>query len=127
MPSGMLLASAGLPAILACRMLATMTFLGVDSFVPLAADRIHEVSPVVQGFTIIGAALTWSIGQAIAAKNPGWRPAAATRWGFVLLVLGVVLVAPVLSASWPLPATFAAWCVGGLGMGILFNRRPSQR
>lgn len=121
MPVGLARARVGLPAVLVCRMLATMTFLGVDSFVPLAADRIHEVSPAAQGFTIIGAALTWSIGQAIAAKNPHWRPDAAARWGFILLVIGVVTVAPVLIASWPLPATFLAWCIGGLGMGILFN------
>jgi hypothetical protein len=29
-------------------------------------------------------------------------------------------VAPVLSPNWPLLATFFAWCIGGLGMGILF-------
>ena len=38
---GLFAARSGLPAVLACRVLATATFLGVDSFVPLAADRIH--------------------------------------------------------------------------------------
>ena len=32
-----------------------------------------------------------------------------------------MLVAPVLSSEWPLWATFVAWGVGGLGMGLLFN------
>ena len=121
MPPGLMTARAGLAAILACRLLATATFLGVDSFVPLAADRIHDAPPIVQGFTIIGAAVFWSIGQWIAARNPQWRPHAAARWGFVLLVIGVVAVVPVLAAGWPLRATFVTWCIGGLGMGILFN------
>lgn len=120
-PPGVLRARAGLPAVLACRTLATATFLGVDSFVPLAADRIHGAAPTIQGFVIVGAAITWSIGQAIAARNPQWRPQRAVRAGFALLVVGIVGVAPVLSSAWPLPATFAAWCIGGLGMGVLFN------
>lgn len=120
-PAGVLTASVGLPAILACRTLATATFLGVDSFVPLAADRIHGAAPTAQGFVIVGAAITWSIGQAIAARHPHWVPRRSVLAGFVLLTLGIIGVAPVLSASWPLPATFAAWCVGGLGMGVLFN------
>lgn len=121
MPAGMLRGTVGLPAILACRMLSTMTFLGVDSFVPLAADRIHDASPVVQGFTIIGAAVTWSIGQAIAARRPHWRASAACRWGFVVMIVGVLGVSPVLLSWWPLPLTFVAWAVGGFGMGVLFN------
>ena len=32
-----------------------------------------------------------------------------------------MLVTPVLSSGWPLWATFVAWGVGGLGMGLLFN------
>jgi MFS family permease len=61
-PPGVIRARHGLPAIIACRILATAAFLGVDSFVPLAADRIHGASATAQGFVIIGAAVTWSIG-----------------------------------------------------------------
>jgi MFS family permease len=120
-PAGVLTARMGLPAILACRTLATATFLGVDSFVPLAADRIHGAPPTAQGFVIVGAAITWSIGQAVAARHPHWRPDRSVRMGFVLLTIGIVGVVPVLWSTWPLPATFAAWCIGGFGMGILFN------
>ena len=121
MPSGLFRASAGLPAILACRLLATASFLGADSFIPLAADRIHGASPVVQGSVIVGAALAWSLGQAVAARRPNWRADRAVLAGFALLAVGVVAVAPVLIDSWPLGATFGAWCIGGLGMGVLFN------
>lgn len=121
LPAGFFHARRGQPAVLTCRLLATATFMGVDGFVPLAADRIHGASPIVQGFTIIGAALTWTTGQAIIARRTEVSPAAAVRIGFSLLFCGVALVSPVLVASWPLWATFLGWAVGGLGMGVLYN------
>ncbi len=121
LPAGMLRAARGQPAVLSCRMLATATFMGVDGFVPLAADRIHGASPMVQGFSIVGAALTWTAGQALIARRPDVRPASAVRLGFVVLGLGALLATPVLWAQWPLWAVFLGWAVGGLGMGVLYN------
>lgn len=120
-PHGVGTALPGLPAAISCRILATATFLGVDSFVPLAADRIHGASPTIQGFVIVGAALMWTVGQWIVAKRPHTPPNRAVAAGFAFLLLGIVLVAPVLSEDWPLWATFLSWAVGGLGMGLLFN------
>jgi MFS family permease len=121
LPPGVPAAAIGLPAILAARLLATAAFLGVDSFVPLAADRIHGVGPLAQGFVIIGAALTWTIGQWMVAKRPGLQPQRVVGTGFAVLALGIGLTSIVLSASVPLPLVFMAWMVGGLGMGMLFN------
>lgn len=121
LPDGFLTARTGFPAILSCRVLATATFLGVDSFVPLAADRIHGATPIIQGFVIVGAALSWTLGQSIMARRPHIDPQHAVRLGFVLLATGTLLVTPVLWSEWPLWATFLSWPVGGLGMGILFN------
>ncbi len=121
LPSGIVRARAGQPAVLACRLLATSTFMGIDGFVPLAADRIHGARPIVQGFTIIGAALTWTGGQALIARRPDVRPANAVRLGFSILGFGALLVVPVLWAGWPLWATFLGWAVGGIGMGVLYN------
>jgi len=88
----------------------------------LAADRLHGARPIVQGFVVAGAALTWTSGQALAAKR-GARllPRTGAAIGFALLLTAVGAVAPVLMSSWPLLATFFAWSIGGLGMGILFN------
>ena len=121
LPAGILRARRGQPAVLACRLLATSTFMGVDGFVPLAADRIHGASPMAQGFTIIGAALTWTGGQALIARRPDVKPQTAVRLGFSILALGALLVTPVLWSGWPLWATFLAWAVGGIGMGVLYN------
>ncbi|MGZ4765024.1 MAG: MFS transporter [Ilumatobacteraceae bacterium] len=120
-PPGVHRAARGLPAIVSCRMLATAAFLGVDSFIPLAADRIHGAPPTVQGFVIIGSALTWTGGQWFMAQHPQIDPRRAVRWGFATIGLGVLAILPVLSAGWPLWATFFGWAIGGFGMGLLFN------
>jgi len=120
MPRDIWRAKRGLPAILACRMLATAAFLSIDSFVPLAADRIHGASATVQGFVIIGAALSWSLGSALSTRRSHIPVARSATTGFALILIGVFAVAPVLSPNWPLLATFFSWCIGGLGMGILF-------
>ena len=121
LPPGVFRARDGLAAVLACRVLATATFLGVDSFVPLAADRIHGATAVAQGFVIVGAAIAWTGGQAIMSRRTHIPPRTPVRLGFVLLIIGTLLVVPVLWDGWPLWVTFLSWPVGGLGMGILFN------
>jgi hypothetical protein len=95
--------------------------LGVDSFVPLAADRIHGATAVAQGFVIVGAAIAWTGGQAIMSRRTHIPPRTPVRLGFTLLIVGTLLVVPVLWSGWPLWVTFLSWPVGGLGMGILFN------
>lgn len=121
LPSGYRRAAHGFAAVLVARTVATLCFGGIDSFIPLAADRIHGVGPTAQGFVIIGAAITWTFGQWIRARRPGGDPARKVSEGFVVLGVGAVLSVPVLSADWPLWATFVGWAVGGVGMGLLFN------
>jgi MFS family permease len=121
LPHGFFTAQGPYPAVLTCRFLAAAMFILVDSFVPLAAARIHGSSPLVQGFIIVGAAVSWTLGQILIARWPDTRPDRAVLVGFVLLFVGGVLVTPVLWAGWPLWTTFVAWAIGGLGMGILYN------
>lgn len=118
---GIATARRGLPAILAVRIAATATFLAVDSFVPLAADRVHHVSPLVQGFTIIGAALLWSLGQWWRARHPDVAPATSVRRGLLLVAGGIIATSAVLLPHWPLWAVFLSWAPAGFGMGLLFN------
>lgn len=119
-PPGVIRARHGLPAIVACRILATAAFLGVDSFVPLAADRIHGATATAQGFVIIGAAVTWSIGSAIVSRMPSLRPQRSAMVGFAFIAAGIASTSLVVDSSWPLPITFITWCLAGLGMGLLF-------
>ena len=121
LPAGVLRAVRGLPAVVACRVIATAAFLGADSFIPLAADRIHGASPTKQGFVIIGASLSWTSGQWFIARHPDIDPRRAVRWGFATMAVGLGASVPVLAAGWPLWATFFGWAIGGFGMGLLFN------
>ncbi len=123
LPHGTFAIRRGLPAAIAARLAATFAFGSVDSFVPLAARNVHNVSSAaMQGFVIIGAALAWTVGQAVAAKRSATIDTARfVRAGFVFLATGVVLTSTVAFASVPLWTTFFAWMIGGLGMGMLFN------
>jgi len=121
LPPGVQRAARGLPAVVLCRILATAAFLGADSFIPLAADRIHGASPTMQGFVIIGASLTWTAGQWFIAHHPDIDPRRAVRWGFATMAVGLAASLPVLISGWPLWVTFFSWAVGGFGMGLLFN------
>lgn len=120
-PQGIERAGRGLPAVVACRALAAGAFLGADSFIPLAADRIHGASPTVQGFVIIGGALAWSSGQWVVAHRPSVDPRRAVRFGFVAIAVGICAILPVVSPDWPLSATFFGWMIAGVGIGVLFN------
>jgi MFS family permease len=120
-PPGVWRAAPGLPAVLAVRIIATAAFLGVDSFVPLAADRIHGATPLAQGFVIIGAALTWTAGQFIMARRPHTTPRRAVFVGFGIQIVGIAATSIVLSERTELWMVFIAWMVGGLGMGLLYN------
>lgn len=121
-PRGVLSARPGVPAIVACRLCATMAFLGVDSFLPLAADRIHGARPIIQGMLIIGASLTWTAGQAVAARlNRTVAPSALVRAGFAVMFVSIIGASIVVDDGIPLLVTFLVWSVGGFGMGLLFN------
>ena len=65
-----------------CRILATAAFLGADSFIPLAADRIHGASPTIQGFVIIGAVAVVD-GRAVVHRPPSRSSIRAARCGGV--------------------------------------------
>ncbi len=121
LPPGTARAATGLPAVLACRILATAAFGAVDGLLPLAAGRLHGASPTIQGTVIIGAALSWTVAQWWSAR----RAARLARWqipaGFAILAVGAAAVAPVVRPAWPLWAVFAGWVLGGVGMGLLFN------
>ena len=121
LPPGSFIARPGFPAVLTVRLLAAATFIGVDSIAPLAADRIHGASPIVQGFVIVGASIAWPGGQMLSTRWAGLTASRASRVGFAIMGLATLAVVPILWAGWPLWAVFVAWTVGGIGMGVLYN------
>jgi MFS family permease len=121
LPAGSFTARPGFPAVLTVRLLAAATFIGVDSIAPLAADRIHGASPLVQGFVIVGASISWTGGQMLSTRWTGLTVSKASAIGFSIMAVATLAVVPILWAGWPLWAVFIAWTIGGIGMGILYN------
>lgn len=122
MPPGLLTAHPGRPAAIAARICAMAAFNGADFFIPLAARRIHDASPTVQGATILGAAVGWNLGQWFAVRagdRIGFHRMVPA--GFVVLAAGTASSIAVLSSGTPLWVTFITWSIGGVGMGVLFN------
>ena len=122
LPPGTARAKRGVPATVATRLCVGIGFFGADTYIPLAATRIHGTSTLVAGLVITGASLTWTIGAAWSARAAGRRPPSTmVRLGFVIVAVGVVLGAPVVLSGVPLVYTFLAWTVAGLGIGLVFN------
>jgi MFS family permease len=126
LPSGTARAKRGVPAAVAARLCVGIGFFGADTFIPLAATRIHGASTFAAGIVITGAAMTWTAGAAWAARTAATTPAARTvRTGFVALSIGVAGTIPVVFSAIPLAVTFVAWCIAGFGIGLVFNTTAS--
>ena len=85
LPEGTLRAEPGIPAAIAARLCVNIAFFGCDTFVPLAATRIHGASTLVAGVVILGGSLVWTAGANLSARMH-WPPAprgarpASSRW-----------------------------------------------
>jgi hypothetical protein len=122
LPAGTFSARPGLPAGVAARLAVNVAFFGTDAFVPLAASRVHDASPLVAGVVIAGASLSWSGGSALAARMLGDTPAPhLIRLGFTVLAGGIAATILVVWSAVPLWVTFLTWSVAGCGMGLVFT------
>ncbi len=127
LPEGTLRAAPGIPAAVAARLCVNIAFFGTDSFVPLAAVRIHGSSTLEGGVVIIGGSLLWTLGAQVSARNHDeTHSAAAVRLGFLVLAVGILGTSLVVVAAWPLALTFVTWAIGGFGIGVVFNTTSSR-
>jgi len=122
LPPGTARAERGVPATVATRLCVGIAFFGADTYIPLAATRIHGTSTLVAGLVITGASFTWTLGASLSARAAGRTPASTVvRIGFIIVAVGVVLALPVVLSGVSLIYTFVAWTVAGLGIGLVFN------
>src|SRR5262249_6231814 len=61
LPAGTGRAARGEPAAVAARLWVGMAFFGTDTFIPLAATRIHGATTLVAGLVITAASITWTL------------------------------------------------------------------
>ena len=120
LPEGTLRAEPGIPAAIAARLCVNIAFFGCDTFVPLAATRIHGASTLVAGAVILGGSLVWTAGANLSARMH-WPPARAARTGFLALAAGTAGTVLVTVSAIPLWVTFLTCALSGFGIGVVFN------
>ena len=122
LPAGVLRARPGLPAAIACMFLLNMAFFGVDAFVPLALTALRGLSSAAAGVALTVATVCWTSSAWLQSRLVlrGSRRA-LTRWGFVLVALGVGITLLVFQPFVPALLAPLAWGVAGLGMGFAFS------
>ncbi|MEU1529820.1 MFS transporter [Streptomyces fagopyri] len=122
LPPGTFRAARGLPSVVLLRGVASGTFLGAESFVPLMLVTQRHMSPTLAGLSLAGGGVTWGIGSWIQGR-PRLEPHREH-----LVVLGIFLMAvaiagsalPLLDAA-PAWSAAGAWAVGGLGAGLVIS------
>ena len=120
-PAGTLRAARGLPAAIMLRGMLTFAFFTADVYVPLALQGWRGTSATVAGLALTAATLSWTAGAWTQAHLIGRHGARRfIRTGFLVLALGVLGFAAILSPAVPLPVGVAAWALAGLGMGFAY-------
>jgi MFS family permease len=120
-PPGTLRAARGLPTAVLLRGLLTFAFFTADVYVSLALQGWRGTSATVAGLALTAATLSWTAGawtQAHWIGRYGAKP--FIRTGFVVVAIGVLGFAAILSPGVPLLVGVAAWAVAGLGMGLAY-------
>jgi MFS family permease len=123
LPRGSLSAQPGRGAAIAVLALLTVSFLGVEAFVPLAVSSLRGAGPIAGGLSLSAAAVTWAAGswlQARLAPSRSRRALAAAGLGLILAGIALETLVPI-TALPPVQLATAAWAVAGLGMGLAFS------
>lgn len=123
LPPGSLTAQPGRGAAIAVLALVTVSFLGVEAFVPLAVSSLRGAGPIAGGLSLSAAAVTWAAGswvQARLAPRRSRRAMAAAGLGLILAGIALETLVPI-TALPPVQLAAFAWAVAGLGMGLAFS------
>ncbi|MDF2255270.1 MFS transporter [Streptantibioticus ferralitis] len=120
LPPGTFRAGRGLPSVVLLRGIAAGSFLAAESFVPLMLVTQRQLSPTLAGLSLAGGGLTWALGSYVQSR-PRLEPyrERLVRAGMGLVVAAIVGAALVLVPGVPAWIVAVAWCVGGLGMGMV--------
>lgn len=111
----------GLPSTVAFRGIINGTFLGIEVYLPLMLQRVHDWNPFEAGLTLTVGSITWAMGSFVQARviDPGKRQRLAT-WGSGILLLGAAGTLPVAWSSVSPVILIVSWALAGLGIGIAY-------
>ncbi len=122
LPRGTIRAARGLPTVTLTRGIFAGAFFGAEWFIPLMLVRERDLSSVLAGGALAGAAIGWFIGSWLQG-----RPT-VTITRDRLVVIGAVFTAGGMAASClvaldavPWQVIMVTWAVGAFGMGMLYG------
>jgi MFS family permease len=120
-PPGTLTARRGLPATILSRGLLTCCFFAGDAYVPYAIATVRHSPTALAALALTAATLTWTAGSWVQARYVSrLGPRRLVRWGQVLVLAGLGLMAVTLLPSVPPALGILAWAVAGAGMGVAY-------
>ncbi|MDX2709879.1 MFS transporter [Streptomyces sp. PA03-6a] len=122
LPRGTFRAARGLPSVVLLRGVASGTFLGAESFVPLMLVTQRHMSPTLAGLSLASGGVTWGIGSWIQGR-PRLEPHRERLVGLGMFLMAAAIAGaalPLLDAA-PAWSAAAAWGVGGLGAGLVIS------
>lgn len=135
LPRGALVASRGLPTVVALRGLLAGAFFGAEAFIPLALVTERGLSTTMAGLSLTGAALGWATGSWWQGRSgmSVSRPVLVLT-GCGLVAIGILGAALAVIPSLPAWLAAVGWTIGGAGMGLaltslgvlLFELSPPQ-
>ncbi len=121
-PPGTLQLAEGLPAAIGLRGLLTFAFFAADAYVPFTLATARGVSPGVAGLALTAAALSWTAGSWIQARQVHRSgPRSLVRVGFAVLSGVTLAFATVLLPAVPPLVAFPLWGLGGFAMGVAYS------
>lgn len=114
--------SPGAPAAVLTMILLSLGFFFVEPFIPLLLIELRGQSIAFGGLPLTAAAVTWTTGAwVIERRAASANRSHVARIGFVLIAIGVALVAATVQPAVPPAVALLAWGFAGLGMGLAFT------
>lgn len=122
LPRGTFRAARGLPTVVLMRGVCAGTFVAAESFIPLMLVTQRGLSATMAGLSLAGGGLTWALGSSVQAR-PRFEPVRErfVQLGMLLSAAAIAAVPLALDHAVPAWTVAAAWCVGGLGMGLAIS------
>ncbi len=129
-PRAALRAAPGLGSVFLASAALLAAFTGAEAFVPLALQRLRDLSSTAAGVAISAGTVTWFIGSWLQSRHTErMRHAGRLRAALCLLGAGIAGMAMLAWSAWPTWLAVVVWGIGGIGQGLVFNtiqERPFQ-
>lgn len=112
----------GIPSVVATRFLALGALQGATAFLPLVLQRVHHWSEAAAALAVTIGSVSWSLGSVAQSRVVDeQRRGRLPLLGAVLMTLGIVPVATLVSADVPVWPALVGWFVAGCGIGMLHS------